>query len=232
MKLAALSLALAFAANAQTVPTEDPIRTYHLNYAVSQQEQSEILSAVRNIGSASLRVFLVPSRNEVLVSGTPQQLATVEQILAKLDVPALSYRLTYIFTETEGGKRIGVQQYSMTLTPGQRMQMKEGDRVPIFTGSTGANPTDKQMTYLDVGFNFESTIDSYGPEGARLTSRIERSSIAEQKSAVGGDDPLIRQSFLSGVTNVTLGKPQHLGNIDIIGSTRQLQVDALIELIK
>lgn len=237
MKLAALTLALSITpAFAQSsMPTQGwPVHNYPLHYATSQADQNEILTAIRNMVRPEVKIFLVPSQDQILVAASPEQNDMVAQILHMLDQPKPLYRLTYIFTEAEGAKRVGTQQYSMVLAPSQRMQLKEGDRVPIMTGSTDKDSggISKQTTYLDVGFNFDATVTAYGPDAVRLQTKVERSAIAQEKSSVLAEDPLIRQSTITGVLNLTLGKPQHLGNIDVIGSPRQLQVDALVEVVK
>lgn len=235
MKFVAAVLTLAaLSATAQTDQTQYPIHTYYLKYATAQYEQNEILTAIRNIADPSIKIFLVPSQSQIVVRASQEQNDRIAELLKSLDVPAPLYRLTYIFTESENGKRIGSQQYSMVLAPGQRMQLKEGDRVPVMTGSTDKDTggVSKQATYLDIGFNFDSTVTAYGPDAVRLQAKVERSAVALEKTSVLAEDPLIRQSMLNGVTNLTLGKPQHLGNIDVIGSTRQLQVDALVEVVK
>ena len=235
MKFAALTLALALTpAYTQTPapPQQYPLHNYALNYATSQADQNEILTAIRNMVSPSVKVFLVPSQNQFVVSASPEQNELIVQMLRMLDVPKPQYRLTYIFIETDNGKRIGQQQYSMVLAPGQRVQLKEGDRIPVMTGSTSAGLINKQTTYLDVGFNFDSTVTAYGTDGVRLQEKVERSAIAQDKTSALAEDPIIRQSMVQGVVNLALGKAQHLGNIDVIGSTRQLQIDALVEVVK
>ena len=238
MKLATLTLTLTLAlalspAFAQTpaTPQQYPLHNYPLNYATSQADQNEILTAIRNMVLPSVKVFLVPSQNQFVVSASPDQNELIVQMLHMLDVPKPQYRLTYIFLEMDNGKRIGQQQYSMVLAPGQRVVLKEGDRIPVVTGS-GAEPVSKQLTYLDVGFNFDSTVTAYGTDGVRLQEKVEHAAIAQEKTSALAEDPIIRQSMVQGVVNLTLGKPQHLGNIDVIGSTRQLQIDALVDVVK
>ena len=207
------------------------LRTYPLHYASSQAEQNEIVTAIRNLVSPQLRIMLVPSRGEIAASGSPEDLKMTEELLAKLDVPNKLYRLTYTFTESEGGKRIGVARYAMTLAPGQRMQMKQGSRVPLVT--KGALPVDpgRQIVYIDVGLNFDSEVEEYGG-GVRLKSRVEQSSVAEDRPGLGLEDPVIRQTMLEGVSTLTEGKSMPLGELDLVGSTRHLQVEAMIEAVK
>jgi hypothetical protein len=243
MKLSIATVAFAIVAaatmphvSAQAAPaTSAPhvLRTYHLKYATTQAEQNEIMSALRNIGSPSVRIILVPSTNEIAVSATDEDIKVVEDLLTKIDVPHKLYRLTYTFTETDGGKRIGVQHYSMLLAPSQRMQMKEGSRIPIVIGTIGpddAKPK-QQTTYLDVGLNLDSQLDEYGQNGVRLRSKVEQSSIADKVSP-GMEDPVIRQTVIEGNTVLTEGKPQTLGTLDVVDSTRHLEVEATVEVVR
>jgi hypothetical protein len=234
--LAAMAAASMPHASAQAAPAPaEPLalRTYHLNYATTQAEQNEILTAIRNMASPHMRVFLVPSSNEIAVSASGEDLKTVDQLLAKLDTPRKLYRLTYTFTETDNGKKIGLQRYSMLLAPGQRMQMKEGSRIPVVTGTIGIDDPKpkKQNSYLDIGLNFDSQIDQYGANGVRLRSKVEQSSVAGSPG-LGPEDPVIRQTILEGNTVLTEGKPQTLGAIDVVDSTRHLEVEAMVEVVR
>jgi type II secretory pathway component GspD/PulD (secretin) len=206
------------------------LRTYPLHYASSQAEQNEILTAIRNLVSPQLRIMLIPSRDEIAAVGGPEDLKLIEDLLVKLDVPTRLYRLTYTFTETDGGKRIGVARYSMTLAPGQRMQMKQGSRVPLTVMKGQPADPGRQIAYVDVGLNFDSQVDEYGA-GVRLKSKVEQSSLADEKAGAI-EDPVIRQTLLEGVSTLTEGKSMPLGELDIVSSTRHLQVEAMIETVK
>ena len=120
------------------------------------------------------------------------------------------------------------------MAAGQRTTLKQGSKVPVATGSysaTGSNTgAQTQFTYIDVGMNFDVTLDELA-NGARLRSKVEQLSIAEQTSGLGLQDPIIRQSTLEGTSFLTLGKPLVLGSIDIPGSTRHLDVEVVMEQV-
>ncbi len=78
--------------------------------------------------------------------------------------------------------------------------------------------------------NFDATMEELA-NGARLRSKVEQLSMAEQTSGVGLQDPIIRQSSLEGTSFLTLGKPLVLGSIDIPGSTRHLDVEVVMEQV-
>ncbi|MEO8737178.1 MAG: hypothetical protein ABI380_11635, partial [Edaphobacter sp.] len=60
----------------------------------------------------------------------------------------------------------------------------------------------------------------------------EQSSIAEQVSGVGSQDPIIRQTVLASTSFLTSDKPLVLGSLDIPGSTRRLDVEVVMEPVK
>ena len=100
-----------------------------------------------------------------------------------------------------------------------------------YTLTSDSKGTVKQATYLDVGLNFDATLETHGT-GFQLRSKVEQSSIAEEKSGPGADDPVIRQTLLEGTSILPEGKTVSLGSLDVLGSTRHLEVDAMVEAVR
>jgi type II secretory pathway component GspD/PulD (secretin) len=178
--------------------------------------------------------MLVPSRNAILIrTNSPEQLEFAQKIISDLDRPRKTYRVTYTITERDGSKTIGVQHYNLVAVPGQRTLLKEGSRVPVITANYANTPSGAKadFTYLDVGLNFEATLDE-SSTGIRLRTKVEQSSIAEQPSGAAPQDPVIRQTLIEGSSILTLSKPLALGSIDIPGSTRHLDIEVVAEAIK
>ncbi len=232
--------ALAQPAPAAASPAAESVRTFYLNsfnhYENSfglSNDSNEILSALRNTLAPSDRVILVPGQNAIIVRATPEDLAIAEKIIKDLDRPKKAYRLTYTITEVDGGKTIGTQHFSMVVISGERTTLKQGSREPIVTGSydNGKSQAQTQMTYIDVGLNFDVLLDE-SADAIRLRSKIEQSSLADQVSGVGPQDPIIRQTILQGTSYLTAGKPLVLGSLDITGSTRRMDVSVVMEPIK
>jgi type II secretory pathway component GspD/PulD (secretin) len=212
-----------------------PDATFYLKNITSVNEANEIVIAIRNMLDPSAKVYLAPSQNAIVMRSTSEQIALAQKIVNELDRPKKAYRLTYSITEIDSGKRVGVQHFSMVVTEGQRAVMKQGSKVPIVTGSynngtTGNGPqgVESQVTFIDVGMNFDATVDPYA-NGVRLKSKVEQLGIAEEKSGVGPQDPIVRQTAVEGTAFLTAGKPVVLGSLDIPGSTRHLDVDVMIE---
>jgi len=206
-------------------------KTFYLTNVSQQNEGNEIVNAVRNLLDPHARVFFVPNQNALVVSTTPDQLAVAQKLISDLDRPKKTYRLTYTITETDGGKRVGTQHFTMVVVTGQRTVLKQGDKVPIVTGSiTEGTSTKSQVTYLDIGMNFDATLDEF-VNGVRLRTKVEQLSVAEERSGVGAQDPIIRQTALEGTSFLTLGKPLMLGSLDIPDSTRHLDLGVVMEQV-
>ena len=210
----------------------DPVQTFYLTNTQSD-EMKEVLNAVRGVITADARCYLDFSQNAIIVEAPRDQLSRAQKVITDLDRPKKTYRLTYTITESDAGKRIGTQHFMLILVSGQRTTLKQGSKVPIATGTfdSGKASTQTQFTYLDVGINIDSTLDD-SPNGVRLKSKVEQSSIGDSTVVADVREPIIRQSIIEGVSVLTLGKPLVLGGLDIPGSTRHLDIDAMVELIK
>jgi type II secretory pathway component GspD/PulD (secretin) len=209
-----------------------PYQTFYLANVIAQNDALDVVTAVRNILPADVKVYFVAGENAIVMRATPDQFVMAQKIINDLDRPRKLYRLTYTISEMDGGKRIGVQHFSMVMVAGQRTTLKQGSKVPIATGSSeGGSETKIQMTYLDVGMNFDATLDQYG-DGVRLRSKVEQSSVAEEKSGVGAQDPIVRQTLIEGTSFLPPGKPLVLGSLDIAGSTRHQDIEVVMEVVR
>jgi type II secretory pathway component GspD/PulD (secretin) len=208
-------------------------KTIYLENITTQNEANEILVAVRNMFDPGLKVYLITTQNAVSLSSYPAEIARVEAFIHLLDKPRKSYRVTYTIAVMDDGKNIGTQHYSMIAADGQRTTMKEGDKIPVATGtfSTDSATAQTQFTYLDVGMNFDATVTSLA-NGVSLKSKVEQSSIGPTNTIAGVAEPVVRQSVLDGSSIAPLGKPLMLGSIDIANSTRRLDIDVMVEPIK
>jgi len=212
-----------------------PASTYETLYLINSAQQNDlndVQTAIRNVLPRA-RVYAMPSQHSITLWAPPEDIALAKKILADLDKPHKVYRLTFTLTEIEGGKRGAAQHYALIAASGEKTELKEGSRVPLVTGSVsdGSTTVSTQVQYVDLGLNIEATVDS-SQDGARLRTKIERSSVAEEKPLLGAQDPVIRQTQLDQISLLTLGKPLVLGSLDMPGTTRQLEVEVVAELVK
>jgi hypothetical protein len=142
-----------------------------------------------------------------------------------------TYRLTYTLTETDGGKRVGTQRVAMIVVSGRKTVLKQGSRVPLVTGSVSTSGgAQTQVQYLDIGLNIDASIEE-SADGVKLNTQVEQSSIAEEKSGLGTQDPIVRQAKLEGTSILTEGKPLILGSMDIPSTARRLDIGVVMERV-
>jgi hypothetical protein len=209
-----------------------PTHTFYLKYAIQPADMNEIVAVLRVLLPEDDKTILVPQQGAIVVRAIPEDIALVEKILADLDRPKKTWRLTYTLSEMDGEKRVGTQHYSMVVKDAQQTVMKQGNRVPIVTAASSkdvSSTTQTQFAYQDVGMTFSATLDGLQEGGARLRSDVVKTSLADEKSGFGQQDPVFRQSELKGEATLAPGKPLVLGSMDMPGTTHHLQIEALME---
>ncbi len=109
-----------------------------------------------------------------------------------------------------------------------KTNFKQGNRVPIVTGTIDKDSSSPmtQFQYLDVGISIEAAVD-----GVALRTKIEQTGVTDEKSNVGIQDPIVRQTMLEGMSTFVPGKSIALGSIDIPGTTRHEEIEAVVELL-
>ncbi len=102
--------------------------------------------------------------------------------------PTKAYRITYTLTELDAGKTISTRHYSMLIGDGEHSSMKEGNKIPIATGTyangaaatSPASEVQTQFTYLDIGMNFDASI-AVSDTTVHLRSKVEDSSLGSAR---------------------------------------------------
>jgi type II secretory pathway component GspD/PulD (secretin) len=213
-------------------PKADTLDTLYLKNATEQNELNDIQTAMRN-ALPYAHIYGVPTQRAIVLWATQDDIALAHRILADLDKKRPTYRLTYTISEFDGGKRIGAEHLSLVAAAGDKTEMKQGTRVPIVTGSidsdTGKPST--QFQYVDLGLKIDATLDVSG-ESLTLRTKVEQSGVADEKSSVGIQDPVIRQSTLDGTSTLVPGKALVLGSLDVPGSTRREEVEVVAEAVR
>lgn len=205
-------------------------RVFTFKNVVQPQDGNEIVSALRNIIDPRDHVVYVWSQNTIIMDAPVEEIAKAEKIIEALDKPKKTYRITYTLIDLDGTKRLGDQHYAMVLAPGQRTVLKQGNKIPVVTGADFKNPNNpqNQIAYLDIGMNFDATLDE-APSSLRLKTKVEQSSLLEERSGTVAQDPIIRQSVFEGSANLIPGRPLTIGSLDITGSTRRIEIQVTVE---
>lgn len=214
-------------------PAEPEVyQTFYLNNITQQSELNDIQTDMRNM-LRNGKIYSIPSQNVISIKGTAEDIQLAQKIIADLDRPRKIYRLTYTINESDSGKRTGTQSFTLIVASGGKTTFKQGSRVPIVTGSydSAASTSNTQVQYQDVGLAIEASADS-NLDGLRLRSKVEQTKVADEKSGVGTQDPIVRQTVLDGTSTLATGKPLILGSLDVPGTTRKQEIEVLAELVK
>jgi type II secretory pathway component GspD/PulD (secretin) len=236
--LAGITLALMlFATNAgaQTATTEqkseskpvpDTYQTLYVTNLTQQHDANDLVTALRNMLPRA-KLYYVQSQGAVSIRATPEDMVLAQKMLSDLDRDRKGYRITYTITETDNGRKTGTQHFTLMVLSGEKTVLKQGSKMPIVTGTSDSPTPGTQVQYLDVGLNIEASLD-----GDRLRTKVEQSSIAEEKSGMGAQDPILRQTVLEGMSTLSQSKPVVLGSLDVPGSTRHQEIEVASELVR
>jgi type II secretory pathway component GspD/PulD (secretin) len=213
-------------------PQQESTVTVYLKYVGSQQEANDLQTAVRNMVTHA-RVYYDQSANALTMRGPADELAMAQKVIADLDRPKKAYRLEYTVQMMDGAKPGATQHYALIVVPGERAQLKLGNRVPLVTGKTDGDtaPASSQVQYIDVGLSISATL-SGGADGLMLRSKVEQTTLADEKSGMGPQDPVLHQAVLENASTIALGKPLILGSLDIPGATNKLVVEVVADPVK
>jgi type II secretory pathway component GspD/PulD (secretin) len=224
---------------AEPKPAFDSYQTFYLTNLTQQSDANDVQTALRNLLPRA-KLYYVLSQNALSMRGTAEDIQLAQKILADLDRTKKIYRLTYTITDTDGGKRVGSRQYTLIIASGQKTELKQGNRVPVFIGTNDARNTTKgvdvqyvgaQVQYVDLGLYIDASLDAYS-DGVRLRTKVEQSSLSEDKSGVGTQDPVISQTVLEGTSTLAPGNPLILGSLDLPGTSKKQEIEVVAELVR
>ncbi len=229
---AILAMATAGPAGAQEQTKEQRppavYQTFYLSNSTGQRDANDIQTDLRNMLPRA-RIYYVETVNAISIWGSADDLALAQKILADIDRPRKTYRLTYTVGDRDSSQ--AGQHLVLVVSQGNKTTLKRGSRVPIVTGSYGTgSDQNTQVQYQDVGMNLDASLNGSG-DGLRLRTKIEQTSVAEEKSNVGIQDPIVHQSVLESESAVVMGKPMVLGSMELAGGKR-MEVSVVAEVVK
>ena len=204
-------------------------QTFFLHHSSDRDSFMAIQTVLRN-DLTEARINGALEQTAMAVCGTPAELELAQKIITDLDRPRKTWRLTFAFVQTGSVEHAAPQSVTLVVASGQRTQLKQGDRVPLVTGMTGTDAPSSQVQYVDVGLNLSATIAG-DADSLELSAKIERSSLADEKSGIGTQDPTIHQTVLEITSRVVQGKPLMLGSLDNPAANRHEQVEVTVEPI-
>jgi type II secretory pathway component GspD/PulD (secretin) len=245
--IAAAALAVALLppdASAQTKPEDvqpcearlaapaapETVRTIFLTNTSEQGDFNDIQTDLRN-ALPKAKIFALQAQNAITIRATAEDMETAQKIISDLDQARKLYRLTYTITDIDGGKRIGSQQFSLLVRPGEKSTFKQGSRVPIVTGTYDGQPAGTQVQYQDIGLSISALVIG-SPDSLNVHTKIEESSLGEEKSVAAAQDPVVHQTVLDESSVLSNNKPFVLGSVDLPGTTQSQEIKVVSELVR
>lgn len=142
-----------------------------------------------------------------------------------------AYRLDFLLSELEDGKKINTRQYSMNVKSPDSNEMKIGTRVPVEVNKQG------EFQYLDVGTNIWCRLKDQSDYAAlgnniALNIRAEISNFALSDQQALNTHPTIRQMKIESSTIAVIGKPMVVGSADDPNSKRQFQLEVTVTKLR
>lgn len=169
-------------------------------------------SLVRNLA-------IIPMLATALVAAHAQR-----ETVATSERPTGVYKLDYVFSEVQDGKRINVRNYSTLVRVGDRSSIRLGDRVPVMVGSSKEA---EHSQYMDTGVNIDCRVEQEVEAGLGLYTNVEISSVAPQQPGDNrSGNPIVRQMKFQLDQIVPAGKPTLIGSADEVDGTRRIEIQA------
>lgn len=131
------------------------------------------------------------------------------------------YKLDYVFSETQNGKRINTRSYTTLLRVGERGSMRLGNRVPVLTGGNNA------FQYIDIGVNIDCRVNPMMVDsGISLFTSVDMSSVApDQPGENRTGNPVVRQTKVQMDNIVPLDKKTLLGSADEVDGAGRFEFE-------
>jgi general secretion pathway protein D len=99
---------------------EQAVQTFYLTNASQQNDANEVVVAIRNLLDPSIKIYLVPSQNAIVMRATPDQLLLAQKLLNDLDRarPEVVVDVAILEVNRSVERNIGITlPTSITLTP-------------------------------------------------------------------------------------------------------------------
>lgn len=134
------------------------------------------------------------------------------------------YKLDYVFSEVQNGKRINARSYSTLLHTGERGSIRLGSRLPVLVTQVSGGAGSLQ--YIDIGVNVDSRVERDVDSGVALFTNIDMSSVApEQPGENRTGAPIVRQTKIQVDNIVPLEKKTLIGSADQVDGTGRFEFE-------
>ncbi len=130
------------------------------------------------------------------------------------------YRVEYVFSEIQNGKKINSRAYTIVVRTGERGSIRLGSRVAV----PMADP--KQFQYVDVGLSIDCRVVREADSGVALVTNSDVSSVPpDQPIENRSVPPIIRHTQMQAESIVPLEKRTLIGSADQVDGTGRFDLE-------
>lgn len=148
---------------------------------------------------------------------------------AKPQPSTSTYKLDYVFSENQDGKRVNARSYTTLVRVRDRGSIRLGSRIPVSVGAAPKEGAPTQWQYMDIGVNIDCRIEEELDSGIDLFTNAEVTSLTDERHF---GNPIVRQSKIQVQNIVPLGKQILLTSADEVDGTRRLQLEVTATKVK
>jgi general secretion pathway protein D len=154
---------------------EQAVQTFYLTNASQQNDANEVVVAIRNLLDPSIKIYLVPSQNAIVMRATPDQLLLAQKLLNDLDRarPEVVVDIAILEVNRNTEHNLGITlPTSITLTP------QANPNTTTTTGSTstgtgtGTTPTTPNNFTLNSLAHLNANNFGVGLSGGTLNALL------------------------------------------------------------
>ena len=149
---------------------EQAVQTFYLTNASQQNDANEVVVAIRNLLDPSVKIYLVPSQNAIVMRATPDQLLLAEKLLNDLDRarPEVVVDVAVLEVDRSVEHNLGITlPTQVTLTP------QANPNTTTTNTSTGLNGTPASSNFtLNSLAHFNSNNLAVGISGGTINALL------------------------------------------------------------
>lgn len=143
--------------------------------------------------------------------------------------PSSTYKLDYLFSENQDGKRVNARSYTALVRVRDRGSIRIGSRIPVAVGAAPKEGVSTQWQYMDIGVNIDCRIEGELDSGIDLFTNADVTSLTDERHF---GNPIVRQSKIQVQNIVPLGKLVLLTSADEVDGTRRIQLEVTATKVK
>ncbi len=122
---------------------EQAVQTFYLTNAAGQNDANEVVVAIRNLLDPSVKIYLVPSQNAIVMRATPDELLFAQKVLNDLDRarPEVVVDVAVLEVSRDKMRNLGITwPQSITITPQANPNTTTTSGSTTTTGTTTTTP--------------------------------------------------------------------------------------------